>query len=98
MFQAERVFSHRNAATGKVEWFFSAREGTFGPYASKEASGKILDEFVARRVASQDDGGRTDKTAAASPSQWSLEAMVCGKLPQEQVFEPKGKAKGADEN
>lgn len=58
-FQADRTFSSHNAKTGLIEWFFSAREGTFGPYISKEQAKKMLAEFMARKKAARDDGGRS---------------------------------------
>lgn len=58
MFQSERVFSHRNTATGLVEWFFNAREGVFGPYNSKDVAKKTLEEFVQKCITAGDNGGR----------------------------------------
>ena len=73
MFQADRVFFQCSLATGLVEWFFLAREGTFGPYPSQQVSREMLSEFVARNKAANNDGGRA---AAAASSMLRLETKV----------------------
>ncbi|HEY8218626.1 MAG TPA: hypothetical protein VIF86_00850 [Methylobacter sp.] len=40
MFEVDRTFSQRNAETGLMEWFFSAREGILGPFHSKKEAEK----------------------------------------------------------
>jgi hypothetical protein len=61
MFSADRIYSHRNASTGQLECFFQAREGNMGPYATKEIAQRMLNEFIARCMATGDDGGRSKK-------------------------------------
>ena len=58
MFKADRVFSHRNPKTGLIEWFFSAREGNFGPFRDRVTAAKELDAFVKHCIETNDDGGR----------------------------------------
>ena len=59
MFQADRVFSCRNPKTGLIEWFFSAREGNFGPFRDKVIATKELDAFIKHCIITKDDGGRS---------------------------------------
>jgi hypothetical protein len=63
MFKADRIYSQRNASSGKLEWYFQAREGNIGPYESRETAGKMLSEFIARCIAAADDGGRSKKAS-----------------------------------
>ncbi len=58
MFEADRIYSHRNPKTGLIEWFFSAREGTFGPFQDKTIAQKELDAFIQHCIKAGDDGGR----------------------------------------
>ncbi|CAG1020354.1 hypothetical protein DOJK_00279 [Patescibacteria group bacterium] len=60
VFKLDRTFCQRNMQTGLMEWFFYAREGVFGPYSSKEITKKELKEFIERRMALGDDGGRSN--------------------------------------
>ena len=46
MFEIDRTFSCRNPRTGVMDWFFSAREGIYGPYTSKAQATKYLKEFM----------------------------------------------------
>ena len=59
MFEVDRTFCSRNAGTGIMEWFFSSREGIYGPYNSKEEATKDLQEFIQFCMKAGDDGGRT---------------------------------------
>ncbi len=59
MFGVERVFCQNDMKTGSNEWFFSAREGFFGPFPSKEQADRALEEFVRRCIKNGDDGGRS---------------------------------------
>ncbi|MBL1264357.1 DUF6316 family protein [Methylomicrobium sp. RS1] len=58
MFRAERIYSQSNPKTGMIEWFFSAREGNFGPFDSKEIATKELQAFINLCIKNGDDGGR----------------------------------------
>ncbi len=60
MFEAHRIFVQTNPRTGLTEWFFKAREGVFGPYSSEELAVFALHHFVAQRVQTGDDGGRSE--------------------------------------
>jgi hypothetical protein len=58
MFKPSRIFSYINPQTGVTEWYFQAREGNMGPYASKAQAEGMLKDFVARCMANGNDGGR----------------------------------------
>ena len=62
MFTADRVYSQRSASTGTLEWYFSAREGEYGPYELRDAAEKMLKEFIARCIKTGSDGGRAKKS------------------------------------
>lgn len=59
MFGTNRVFSECNPKTGFTAWFFSAREGTFGPYPNRKIVVDALDAFVDKCIKQKDDGGRS---------------------------------------
>lgn len=61
MFKSDRIFSQSNPNTGMTEWFFSAREGFFGPFSSKEQATQELNAFVQNAVKNGEDGGRKTK-------------------------------------
>jgi len=88
MFTADRIFSHRNPSTGKLEWLFSAREGEIGPYEYRETAENRLKEFIARCIVSGDDGGRKRK----APSSLSLVPMETTVM----AFEPGKQKKGKE--
>jgi len=58
MFKSDRIFSQSNPNTGMLEWFFSAREGVFGPFSSKEKATHELNAFVQNAIKTGEDGGR----------------------------------------
>jgi hypothetical protein len=88
MFSADRIFSNRNASTGRLEWYFSAREGDLGPYGSRDVAEEMSTAFVARCLAAGDDGGRSKK---ASPG------LSLAPLDREaKIFEPGKPRKGKD--
>lgn len=62
MFQADRVFSCHNPKTGLIEWFFSAREGNFGPFRDKITATRELEAFIKNCIKTKDDGGRSSGT------------------------------------
>jgi hypothetical protein len=62
MFNAARVFSQRNPNTGLIEWFFSAREGNFGPFRDMQTAAKELDAFIQDCIKNGYDGGRAKGT------------------------------------
>ena len=96
MFAPDRIFSQRNSASGEVEFFFSAREGVFGPYATRAAAKKILDAFVARRIESGDDGGRG---SAKRPLRLALDDLALEareQAPRPQQYEPWQRKKGKE--
>jgi len=69
VFRSERIYNQLNPKTGRTEWFFSAREGNFGPFSSKEIANKELTVFRNHCIATGNDGGRSksaDKTPALS--------------------------------
>lgn len=59
MFKTDRIFSQRNSDTGLMEWFFSAREGVFGPFENKEQAKNELKAFADFNMKINDDGGRS---------------------------------------
>ncbi|MGZ4981549.1 MAG: DUF6316 family protein [Methylobacter sp.] len=61
MFEANRTFSQRNAETGLMEWFFSAREGILGPFHSQKEAEKAIKTFINFNVKNNDDGGRSSR-------------------------------------
>ena len=66
MFKPSRIFSYNNPNTGITEWYFQAREGNMGPYASKYQSEIMLKDFVARCIANGSDGGRSGNSFGLS--------------------------------
>ncbi|WP_027149951.1 hypothetical protein [Methylobacter tundripaludum] len=62
MFEGDRTFCQRNVETGLMEWFFSAREGVYGPFLDKEKAAKALDKFIKFNAETFDDGGRSSKS------------------------------------
>jgi hypothetical protein len=90
MFNADRVYSQRSASTGALEWFFSAREGEFGPYELRDAAEKMLKDFIARCLKTGSDGGRTQKSRPVL----SLEPMEPGLKTFDAEKQKKGKEGG----
>jgi hypothetical protein len=90
MFQPDRVFSERNPKSGLMEWYFSAREGVFGPYSTKDVSQRILREFIERRKAGYDDGGRS------LPSGKGLSLVAKDHNETIEVYDPLKRKKGVD--
>lgn len=58
MFKPHRVFSVKNQASGKPEWYFQAREGNIGPYDSRVQAEFMLKKFVERCIELGSHGGR----------------------------------------
>lgn len=58
MFEIERVYGQHNNRTGLTEWFFSAREGIYGPFSSKEDAFEELGNFKKFNLENSNDGGR----------------------------------------
>lgn len=58
MFELDRIFSQYSAKTGLTEWYFNAREGVCGPYATKQRAEEELEAFIQRQKKAKDDGGR----------------------------------------
>lgn len=72
MFRAERIYNQRNPKTGITEWFFSAREGNFGPFGTKENAERELKAYISHCIKNGNDGGRG---TSAKTSGLSLEPM-----------------------
>lgn len=82
MFTVDRVYSQRSASTGALEWYFSAREGEYGPYEFRGAAEKMLKEFIARCIKTGSDGGRARKsrpTLSLVPMEPGLRTFEAGK-------------------
>jgi len=73
MFEIDRIFSQSNPKTGMMEWYFSAREGLFGPFSSREKATQELNSFVKNAIKTGDDGGR--KKGKKSADKLSLVPM-----------------------
>lgn len=81
MFEADRTFSQRNAETGLMEWFFSAREGILGPFHSKNEAEKAIQTFINFNIKNNDDGGRSSKRSvklSLEPSDGSMNTIKYG--------------------
>jgi len=61
MFEVDRIYGQCNNKTGLTEWFFSAREGGYGPFKDKIMASKALDDFVKYNISNGISGGRTTK-------------------------------------
>jgi hypothetical protein len=77
MFKADRVFCQSNPQTGRIEWFFSAREGIYGPFVDKARAAHELDAFIKSCIKNADDGGRkagknTDKLSLVPMHDFAL--------------------------
>ncbi|MGZ5045406.1 MAG: hypothetical protein ACXV8P_11510 [Methylobacter sp.] len=58
MFEIDRIYGQHNDRTGLTEWFFTAREGDFGPFASKTIASQTLEDFKKACIVNGLDGGR----------------------------------------
>lgn len=67
MFRAARIYIQRNPETGRTEWFFTAREGKFGPFGSKEIAKNELEAFIKKSIENCDNGGRVDSSLTIKP-------------------------------
>ena len=92
MFGSERVFSSRNNKTMEMEWFFSAREGIYGPYKSKEIAEKGLRLFIGDCIASGNDGRRSQIQKDGIPSEPTKISMVL-----RGVYEPHKQRRGVED-
>ncbi len=81
MFRPHRISSQRNPNTGLIEWFFSTREGLFGPYPSKEQALFSLNDFVQARANAGEDGGRSKETKES-------QGLSLEPIEQSQVHDP----------
>lgn len=78
MFELDRTFCQLNGKTGMMEWFFSAREGLYGPFSSKEKTLKELDKFIKFNIKNSNDGGRKlmgDSKLSLAPRNGSTNAI-----------------------
>lgn len=73
MFEAARVFKQRDSKTGLTEWWFSAREGTFGPFTNMQTAAKALDAYIQNCLENNADGGRNKN---AQSEKLTLEPMT----------------------
>jgi hypothetical protein len=90
MFESDRIFSCRNPDTGLMDWFFSARDGIYGPYSSKEHATKELKELIQHYIEAGDDGGRTKP----EPDRLSIMPNECSKVAKQ--YDPLKKKKGIE--
>ncbi|MBL1264913.1 DUF6316 family protein [Methylomicrobium sp. RS1] len=81
MFRAARIYIQRNLKTGKTEWFFKAREGDFGPFASKEIAFHELNAFIDQCIEKGSDGGRNSGNKTMK-SKLKLKRSSVFKFPQ----------------
>ena len=61
MFEVDRTYYVNNGKTGKIEWYFQAREGNSGPYESKQEAQLMLQEFIKENIEYGNTGGRNSK-------------------------------------
>lgn len=61
MFEVDRIFSNTDHRTVDRQWFFSAREGTLGPYRTRLDAEKKLREFIGICIKNGETGGRGQK-------------------------------------
>jgi len=90
MFESDRIFSCRNPDTGLMDWFFSARDGIYGPYSSKEHATEDLKDFIQHYIKTGDDGGRTK----SEPGRLSIMPNECSKVAKQ--YDPLKKKKGIE--
>ncbi len=79
MFGTSRLFRERNPATGSMDWFFMAREGAMGPYASRESAELALEEFKERCMRLGSTGGRSQIERELTTAK-RLRLVMAGKL------------------
>lgn len=79
MFSTNRLFRERNPATGSMDWFFMAREGTMGPYASRKIAETALAEFKERCMRLGSTGGRSQIEREVTTAK-RLRLVLAGKL------------------
>lgn len=58
MFEADRVYGHYNRTNGLTEWYFSTREGEYGPYQTREKASSVLEAYKKSCRESGNTGGR----------------------------------------
>ena len=58
MFKSNRVYSTINTQTGRMSWYFQAREGNVGPFNSKPVAMLNLKDFVQNSMDKGNTGGR----------------------------------------
>jgi hypothetical protein len=58
MFEVDRTFYINNQLTGKIEWYFQAREGDSGYYESIEEARAMLKAFIKECIELKKTGGR----------------------------------------
>ena len=76
MFKPSRVFSQYSPTTGLTAWFFSAREGLFGPFQDQATAARALESFIQYCMRNQYDGGRQDATNAGQFTQMPMEDFI----------------------
>lgn len=59
MLTSNRIISYTDLSSGNISWYFLAREGTFGPFDSKQYTVAVLEQFVKGCVESGNAGGRS---------------------------------------
>jgi hypothetical protein len=82
MFEVDRTFCINNQSTGKIEWYFQAREGDSGPYESKKEAQTMLKAFIKECIELKKTGGR-------NPEQSTQPTFISAPRPKFK-FRPKG--------
>jgi len=59
MLTSNRIISYTNLSSGNISWFFLTREGTFGPFDSKQYTVAVLEQFMKSCLESGNAGGRS---------------------------------------
>jgi hypothetical protein len=67
MFKSDRIFFEGHPTTGSPNWFFASREGTMGPYDSRQIAEQALADQIAKCQEQGVTGGR-DTCGAGEPA------------------------------
>jgi hypothetical protein len=65
MADADRIFYQAGQTLDREQWFFRAREGVMGPYASRETAERELREFKVHCQRTGATGNRPPRTSGA---------------------------------
>lgn len=87
MFRIDRTFSQRNEKTGRMEWFFNAREGTYGPYYTEKDASTALKRYIQYQKSIKNDGGRSEQADATGKEKLTVLPLEFTQVTKQ--FDPK---------